>query len=537
MISLFLSLFLAQAQVHAQTNTQAQPTNWYKDAAFYEVYIRSFKDSNHDGIGDINGITSKLDYLKDLGVDAVWITPCFPSPQVDFGYDVSDYKNIDPQFGTLKDFDHLIEEAKKRNIKIILDFVLNHTSDQHEWFKKSQTSPEYRDFYIWHQGQKPPNNWISIFGGSAWEYISSMDQSYYHRFYKEQPDLNWRNPKVKEAMFEITEWWYKRGVSGFRLDAVDTLFEDPELRDEPVLKGKNKFGDPNLKEQYTTKLPEVHDVLKGLRKIADQHDAVLVGETWTNDINELKKYYGENEDELQMPMDLLFTSVNKLSAKEFHKQITDIDSAKGWPVFLISNHDIVRSSDRYGDGKNNVAIAKLMAALYLSLRGTPILYYGEEIGMLTTEPRHKSEVKDPIGITGWPKEKGRDGSRTPMQWGSDGFSDTKPWLPIPPAAKTTNVDFESKNPDSIFSVYKKLLHLRKNYPALRKGKYTSMSSTSVLQFIRQDNDQKILVVLNMSKKMHRLGMKYKNALLEIGVKKSASQVQLEPYGVFIAEMD
>src|SRR5579862_7948168 len=392
---------------------------WFNHAVFYEIYPRSFADSNGDGVGDLKGITSKLDYLQHLGVGAIWITPCFPSPQVDFGYDVSDYEAIDPMYGTLADFDELVAKAKTHNIKIILDFVPNHTSDQHKWFlesKSSKTNPK-RDWYIWRDGKangQPPNNWTSTFGGSTWTLDPTTGQYYYHYFYAQQPDLNWRNPAVRDAMFDVTRWWYKRGVSGFRLDAVDTLFEDPNLRDNPVKPGKNAFGDPIQEKKYTTKLPEVHDALRGLRQVADEYNAVLIGETWTADIAELNQYYGKNHDELQLPMDFLFTTVNKLSAAEFRKQIAAVNSASGWPTFVISNHDIVRSYDRYGDGQHDDEIAKLMAGLYLTLRGTPILYYGEEIGMKTTPPTRREDVKDPIGRTGWPKEKGRDGERTPM---------------------------------------------------------------------------------------------------------------------------
>ena len=304
----------AQTPAHA---VDAQGHQWWQHAVFYEIYPRSFADSNNDGVGDLKGIASTLYYLKDLGVDAIWISPCFPSPQVDFGYDVSDYENIDPMYGTLADFDLLASEAKKRNIHIILDFVVNHSSDQHKWFldSKSTRTSAHRDWYIWRDGKgpgEPPNNWTSTFGGSAWKLDPTTNQYYYHFFYAEQPDLNWRNAAVKDAMFGIESWWYKRGVSGFRLDAVDTLFEDPKLHDNPILKpGTNAFGDPYEDNKNNTKLPEVHDVLRGLRKVADQYNAVLIGETWTADIAELNRYYGEGNNELQLAMDFLFTTVNK----------------------------------------------------------------------------------------------------------------------------------------------------------------------------------------------------------------------------------
>jgi alpha-glucosidase len=493
---------------NAQQKADAQARQWWQDAVFYEIYPRSFADSNNDGIGDLNGITSKLDYLHQLGVDAIWITPCFPSPQVDFGYDVSDYESIDPMYGTLKDFDRLVSEAKKRNIRIILDFVVNHTSDKHKWFIDSRSSKtsKYRDWYIWRDGKgdnQPPNNWQSEFGGPAWTFDKATGQWYYNYFYPQQPDLNWRNPAVHDAMMDATRFWYKRGVAGFRLDAVDTLFEDPQLTDNPSSPGTDKFGRPNLERKYNTKLPEVHGALQDLRKVADEYGAVLIGETWTKDISELKGYYGEHSNELQMPMDLMFGTVNKLSAPEFRKQIAAADSAGGWPVFVISNHDMTRSYNRYGDGAHNDEIAKLMASLYLTLRGTPILYYGEELGMENNNPKRKEDVKDPEGRVNWPNEIGRDGERTPMQWSDSanaGFSKSKPWLPVPDSYKSHNVATESKDTNSILSVYRQLLTMRHKEPALQNGTYIPLNEDdpNVLSYLRKDKDEAIMVLLNMS---------------------------------------
>ena len=542
----------AQAPAHAVDKEGHQ---WWQHAVFYEIYPRSFADSNNDGVGDLKGIASKLDYLKDLGVDAIWISPCFPSPQVDFGYDVSDYENIDPMYGTLADFDVLASEAKKRNIHIILDFVVNHSSDQHKWFldSKSARTSAHRDWYIWRDGKglgQPPNNWTSTFGGSAWKLDPTTNQYYYHYFYAEQPDLNWRNPAVKDAMFGVESWWYKRGVSGFRLDAVDTLFEDPNLKDNPISRpGTNAFGDQFENTKYNTKLPEVHDVLRGLRKVADQYDAVLIGETWTADMAELNQYYGQGNNELQMPMDFLFTMVNKLSPAEFRKQIAAVNGASGWPTFVISNHDIVRSYDRYGDGEHNDQIAKLMAALYLTLRGTPIMYYGEEIGMKTTPPTNKDEVKDPIGRTGWPQEKGRDGERTPMQWDDSanaGFSTATPWLPVPPTYKTHNVAEESKDPNSVLEFYKKVLKLRHENTALLDGSYKAINEAddNVLSYLRLYKDHGVVVVLNMTNTPQKISVGLKGngfasmkSLLATGSSSgSGDEVSLEPYGVFIGEL-
>jgi alpha-glucosidase len=494
----------AGAQTHSN---DAYGHAWWQHAVFYEVYPRSFADSNGDGIGDLNGITSKLDYLHDLGVDAIWITPCFPSPQVDFGYDVSDYEAIDPMYGTLADFDRLVAEAKKRNIRVILDFVVNHTSDQHKWFldSKSSKTSAHRDWYIWRDGKgpdQPPNNWLSTFGLSAWRYDPTTKQYYYHYFYPEQPDLNWRNPAVEKAMFDSTRFWYKRGVAGFRLDAVDSMYEDPKLTDNPVLPGVDKFNRPNMEEKYNKKLPEMHGALQRLRKVADEYDAVLIGETWTQNVNELKEYYGKHSNELQMPMDLLLTGL-PLSAPILRDHIAGVDASGGWPTYVITNHDIVRSYTRYREGTHNDDIAKLMAGFYLTLRGTPIMYYGEEIGMENNDPKRKEDVKDPIGVLGWPLEKGRDGERTPMQWSTApnaGFTQGTPWLPIPESARTHNVDAESKDPNSIFSFYKQVIHLRKVEPALREGSYIPLndSDPNVISYLRSNKEGAVLIVLNFS---------------------------------------
>jgi len=540
-------------------STDAQGHPWWQHAVFYEIYPRSFMDSNNDGIGDLNGIASKLDYLQALGVDAIWIAPCFPSPQVDFGYDVSDYENIDKMYGTLADFDRLEKLGRQHGIKIILDFVVNHTSDQHPWFIESRSSRDNpkRDWYIWRDGKAqnlPPNNWLSTFGGSAWQWDSKTTQYYYHYFYPQQPDLNWRNPAVSTAMYGVTTWWYKRGVAGFRLDAVDTLFEDPNLKDNPVLPGKNAYGDPNMENKYNDKLPEVHDVMKGLRKAAYPYGAVLIGETWTKDVSELKDYYGTNHDELQMPMDLMLTKL-KFSAQIFREHIGAVNASGEWPTWVISNHDIVRSWNRYGDGKHNDEIAKDMAAMYLTLRGTPIMYYGEEIGMQNNDPTRPEDVKDPIGRRGWPREKGRDGERTPMQWNDTpnaGFTMGIPWNPIPVTYQTYNVADELKNPNSILNWYKALLALRHKDPALLEGEYIALNQDdpNVLSYLRKTKNEAILVAINMSDNQQKVSFDLtkegvalgkSNTLLtnQINLRNIAtiSSVTLEPFAVYIAKVE
>lgn len=556
LIAAFLTATSLLASAQKAKPVDAEGHLWWQHAVFYEIYPRSFADSNNDGVGDLKGIASKLGYLHQLGVDAIWITPCFPSPQVDFGYDVSDYENIDPMYGTLADFDSLVKEGDQKSIRVILDFVINHTSDQHKWFldSKSSKSAPHRNWYVWHDGRspnEPPNNWLSGFGGSAWKFDPATGQYYYHYFYAQQPDLNWRNPAVEKAMFDVTRWWYRRGVAGFRLDAVDTLFEDPDLRNNPVLPGTNKFGDPNMVDQYNKKLPEVHEVLTNLRKVADEYNAVLIGETWTKNIDELKEYYGTHGNELQMPMDFMFTRVDRLSADEFRRQIAAVDGAGGWPVYVISNHDIARSYNRYGDGTHNDEIAKLMAGLYLTLRGTPIMYYGEEIGMQNNDPKRKEDVKDPEGHTGWPKEIGRDGERTPMQWNDKanaGFSTKAPWLPVPPSYTTHNVATESKDPNSILNFYKQLLALRRTNRALLDGTYVPLneSDENVVSYLRNYKGQAVLVALNMSASAQEVkfdlgnqgfaSAKFKSLVATPQAAATGQEVSLPPFGVFVAEV-
>jgi len=506
----------ATRQVANTEHTQAKAQDpWWKHAVIYEIYPRSFQDSNGDGVGDINGITSRLDYLRDLGIDAIWISPMYPSPLVDFGYDVSDYTAIDPLYGTLADFDRMVGEAKKRNIRVIMDFVPNHTSEQHPWFaesRSSRTNPK-RDWYIWRDGKRPgepPNNWQSWFGHSAWKLDPATNQYYYHHFYTEQPDLNWRNSQVRKAMYDAMRFWLDRGVAGFRIDAVSRLFEDPNLHDDPILPGKNAYGDPNIAHKYTDNLPEVHEVLREMRKVVNAYpgEPVLISEADEPNIAELTKMYGRRNDEIQLPMDFQIADVNRLSAPDFRRLLNEIDrnSAGGQPHYFFSNHDQPRQWDRYGDGVHNDQIAKLMAALLLTTRATPLMYYGEEIGMRTNEPTRKEDVQDPIGKIGWPEEKGRDGERTPMQWDTSkdvAFSTAeRPWLPVPAISAEYNVKAESQDPGSILNFYKRLLALRRSEPALREGRYMALNQDDpfVLSYLRKSPGKRdaILVVLNMS---------------------------------------
>ncbi len=495
----------------AQRPAASDSKPWWRNAVIYQIYPRSFADSNGDGVGDLNGITSHLDYLRDLGVDGIWITPFFKSPQVDFGYDISDYTGIDPQYGTLADFDRLLGEAKKRNIRVLLDFVVNHTSDQHPWFvesRASRTNPK-ADWYVWRDplpGQRPPTNWISIFGGSAWQFDAARNQDYYHAFYKEQPDLNWRNADVRDAMYDVMRFWMKRGVAGFRLDAVPSLFEDAQLRDEPVAKpGKSSYGDPILTRQYTDNLPECNDVLREMRKVTDEFaDGVLVGEAYVPAVEDLAKLYGANGDELHLPMDTMF-GFGALSAARYRARLLEAETRLngGTPLLVFNNHDNPRSVSRLGDGRHKAELARMLATLLLTPRASVLVYYGEELGMANDDPKRKEDVKDIIGIKGWPQEKGRDGERKPMQWNAGtnaGFSTgTTTWLPVAPEYRKVNAAAETRQRGSVLNYYKALIGLRKSNAALRDGDFTLVNEDdpNVLSFVRRAEDgSAALIVLN-----------------------------------------
>jgi alpha-glucosidase len=507
---------------------------WWKHAVIDEIYPRSYGDSNGDGVGDLNGITQHLDYLHDLGVDAIWIAPMYPSPQVDFGYDISDYVNIDPQYGTLADFDRLEAAAHHRGIRIILDMVLNHTSDRHKWFIESASSRENpkADWYVWnsgipvnspgvgdfqrkneHDNLVPPNNWESFFGGSAWEWVPARRQFYYHKFYKQQPDLNWRNPAVEAAMFDVMKFWLRRGVAGFRLDAIPELYEDAQLRDERDLGGTNDQGDPNLEEVRTANQPEMHDLLRRLRRMVDRFPGsrVLIGETYPPNIAVLDGWYGgAAHDELDLPMDMLvgFGNDSKYDATYLRRVIEEAETQLhgSQPLFVFDNHDNDRSMNRFGDGVHNVEIAKGIATILFTCRATALTYYGAELGMTEQTPKRKEDVKDPIGITGWPRERGRDGERTPMQWTPDpqaGFSSNpNTWLPIAPDYKTVNAATEKADPNSLLNWYKKLIAIRRENPALRDGSMVMIDSNDpdVLSFARvaPGKTSAVVVAINMS---------------------------------------
>ena len=558
------------------------PANiWWKHAVVYEIYPRSFQDSNGDGIGDLPGITSRMDYLKTLGIDAIWISPMYPSPQVDFGYDISNYESVDPAYGTVHDMDVLIAAGKQRNIRVCLDMVLNHTSDKHPWFiesASSRTSPKH-NWYVWndgisadapgvtayqkrfeHEGKVPPNNWISGFGGSAWEWVPAVHQFYYHEFYKQQPDLNWRNPDVEKAMFGAMKFWLDRGVAGFRLDAIPTLFEDPQLRNEKETGGINAQGDPYVEDNYTNNLPEVHDVIRRMRAMVDAYpgNRVLIGETYLPNTAELDKWYGGTaHNELQLPMDMLVGfhgDHDKLNAARFRAHIEEAETQLNGsqPLFVFDNHDNVRAIDRYGDGTHNMEINKLLATMLFTTKATALMYYGEELGMPTTTPTRKEDVQDPIGVTGWPKEKGRDGERTPMQWtpGPEAGFSSNPhtWLPIPASYRTLNVETESREPNSQLEWFKKVIALRRTNPALHDGSITMLdtSNPDVLSYLRKEGANAVVVAMNCTAEPKTIsldpGMKVSTVKTlattdpSLEAAKSLSSVTLAPYSSWIAEV-
>jgi len=563
-------------QPHATTST-TEERDWWKNAVIYQIYPRSFQDSNGDGIGDLNGITSRLDYLQALGIDGIWLTPCYPSPQVDFGYDISDYKNIDPQYGTLADFDRLVAEAAKRHIRIIMDMVMNHSSDQHAWFLQSRSAKNnaYRDWYVWRDAKGydaagkpiPPNNWQSMFGHSAWEWDEGTKQFYYHRFYIQQPDVNWDNPKIHEAFKDVLAFWLQRGVAGFRYDAITALYEDSSMADESMVKDKdgkpviNAYGDPQLDYSLTDDQPGVHPVMQEIRAFNDKLSTptfpgtrLMIGETYVPNVERLKLMYGTREKpEFHLPMDTQIGFINKLDVARFRAKIDDAETKLdgNTPLLVFDNHDNPRLDQRYGDGVHDTAIQRVISTLLFATRGAALFYYGDEIGMKTTPPTRKEDVKDPIGITGWPREKGRDGERTPMQWDASalgGFTTAQPWLPVPPSVVTINVKTEQANPNSLLAWYRSLIYLKKHNLAFSKGENTMLDTdnTKVLSWIRKAPGAPAVVVatnFTAEKQTVDLSAAGKTAKLHTLLKSpggaepaSLTKIELEPFGVYIGEL-
>ena len=503
--------------------TKATNDLWWKKGVIYQIYPRSFMDSNRDGIGDLLGIVQRLDYLGEtLGVDAIWLSPFYPSPQADFGYDVSNYCAVDPQFGNLDDFDHLVTEAHKRNIQFVIDFVPNHTSEEHPWFLESRATRDNpkRDWYVWRDPRPDgalPNNWQSVFGGTGWEWDETTRQYYFHSFLKEQPDLNWRNPRVKAAMFGAVRFWLERGVDGFRLDVAHYIMKDPGLRDNPVnpkfVPNPNSPSDTygSTLHPYDKGHPDVHQVFREFRGMLNEFEAVRprysVGEIHIFDWKEWAGYYGQL-DELHMPFNFSLM-LSPFEAKVIRGVVDALEAAipqGAWPNYVMNNHDTPRIVSRIGPEK-----ARLSAMLLLTLRGTPTLYMGEELGMTQLDVPPERQ-KDPFGrrVPG----RGRDGCRTPFQWNADlhaGFSDpsvAETWLPVSPDYKTLNVESELKEPTSFLNLYRKLLALRRAMPALQLGNYQPLDGVpdDCYVYLRQADDDSVLVALNISEKPRSLSL-------------------------------
>lgn len=487
---------------------------WWRDGIIYQIYPRSFADSNGDGLGDLPGIISRLDYLSDLGIDAIWLSPIYPSPDKDFGYDVSDHTAIDPRFGTLADFERLLTEAHQRGIRVILDLVLNHTSDQHPWFIESRSSRENpkSEWYIWqppisshplvgrtHRVQIP-NNWQSVFGGRAWTYEPARGQYYYHMFLKEQPDVNWRNPHVRKAQLDVIRFWLERGVDGFRLDVFNVYFKHAEFPNNPP-----KFGLRGFDRQhhvYDCDQPEMIPLLNELRAILDSYPGrYAVGETFFATPEKAAHYCGS--DRLHAAFNFEFTW-QRFQPERFLGAIRRWEETAGtevWPNYVLSNHDIPRSATRYARGEDD-ARAKVALALLLTLRGTPFMYYGEEIGMRDVSLR-RGQIMDPPGKRYWPFYKGRDGCRSPMQWDDSpnaGFTTGKPWLPVHPNYRQRNAAAQRADPTSMLNFTRKLIALRKEMPALRRGDFVSLTPAprEALVYLRRTPEQTVLVALNFT---------------------------------------
>jgi alpha-glucosidase len=520
---------------------------WWQCAVFYQIYPRSFADSNGDGIGDLDGVTAHLDYLESLGIDAIWLNPINPSPLDDWGYDVSDYCGIHPDLGDLAAFDRLLAEAHRRGIRVIVDLVPNHTSNQHPWFVESRASRNNpkRDWYIWVPGSpdRAPNNWQSTFSGSAWKYDPTTAAWYLHMFLEQQPDLNFRNPEVVDAMHDVIRFWLDRGADGFRIDVIAGLIKDAELRDNPI----RDATDPDIPWHakgtqdplYSHDRPEVHDVIRGFRRVSDGYEKrILVGETWPREHERLADFL--RPDELQLAFNFRFL-LARYDASRFRAAIDQTERSFGpgaWPTWTLSNHDFPRHISRYArDGnENGEARARVAAVMLFALRGTPFIYYGEEIGMRDVAiPAERK--RDPVG---------RDGCRSPMQWTSDaptgGFStNADTWLPCGDF-KAVNVARQLNDPHSMLALYRRLIQLRKSTPALVEGSYRAFEGApeDCLVFHRDTPTQHIVVALNFTTEPRAIAIPAGKILLStIPDRSSASQspLTLEPNEGVIVMLD
>jgi alpha-glucosidase len=485
-------------------------TEWWKSGVIYQIYPRSFQDSNGDGVGDLNGITARLDYLQWLGIDALWLSPIYTSPMVDFGYDVADYRGIDPLFGTLDDFDRLLAEAHARDLKVILDFVPNHTSDQHPWFIESRSARDNpkRDWYIWRDPKpngEPPNNWLAYFGGVAWTFDAATGQYYLHNFAPQQPELNYRNPEVKAAVLADMRFWLERGVDGFRIDVIDRLLKDMQFRDNPPNPNYVMGRDNPMTSQlrlYSEAAPGTLDIIREMHHMIHSYpNRVTIGEiAYTDDIGYIAQFYGGSPAEATMDLPFNFNLVllpwRSDTIRQHVRAYEEGIPAHGWTNYVLGNHDMMRIATRTG----GVESARAAALLLLTLRGTPFIYYGDEIGMKNVPiPQHM--IQDPQGKN--VPSMTRDVVRTPMQWDaspSAGFSDTTPWLPLSGEAGQVNIEALSADPTSILTLYQRLLAYRRATPALQTGRYIEVDypPNDCLIYLRQHDEQRRLVAINFA---------------------------------------
>ncbi|MCA9971081.1 MAG: DUF3459 domain-containing protein [Anaerolineales bacterium] len=499
---------------------QPHSLHWWQTGTIYQIYPRSFQDTTGNGVGDLDGIIRRLDYLNDgtpgsLGVDAIWISPFYPSPMADFGYDVSNYCDVHPLFGDLAAFDRLIAEAHRRQIRVIIDYVPNHTSDEHPWFVASRSSRDNpkRDWYIWRDPRPdggPPNNWGSFFGGPAWTLDETTGQYYLHQFLKEQPDLNWRHPDVQAAMFDVLRFWLDRGVDGFRMDVIGLIIKDSRLRDNPP----NPNVPPDVPDfdlaartlmVHNMDQDDVHPILQQMRRLLDDYgDRVGIGELW-GPLDRWVRYYGENGDELHLPFNFRLMDETSWSAEAMRTAVDRMEAALppfAWPNYVLGNHDRIRLASRFG----GQAQARLAAMLLLTLRGTPTLYYGDELGLENGDiPLHK--LQDPQGIN-LGAARSRDVARTPMQWDASahaGFSTAEPWLPVSADAAVRNVAVQADNKTSMLNLYRQLLWQRRASPALHAGAYEPLDyAPGCYVYWRTAGADRRLIMLNFGAQPCRL---------------------------------
>ncbi|MES2703892.1 MAG: alpha-amylase family glycosyl hydrolase [Bacteroidota bacterium] len=484
---------------------------WWQEGIIYQVYPRSYQDSNNDGVGDIQGIIHRLDYLQWLGVTIIWLSPVYPSPMKDFGYDISGYTDIHPLFGTLADFDTLVTELHTREMKLVIDLVPNHTSDEHPWFTESRSSRDdpRRDWYIWRDAGpngEPPNNWLSVFGGSAWEWDENTQQYYYHAFLTAQPDLNFRNPDVVEAMKDIMRFWLDRGVDGFRVDVMWHMIKDELLRDNPPNPAyqEHMVTYDSLLPVFSTDQPEVHSIVHEMRKVLDAYnERMMIGEIYLP-LDKLVTYYGIDNRGAHLPFNFLLLHV-QWDALSIAALVAAYEAALppgAWPNWVLGNHDQSRIRSRVGSEQ-----ARIAAMLLLTLRGTPTIYYGDELGMRDVSIPLE-EIQDPQGLNMPEKDVSRDPARTPMQWDTSehsGFTTATPWLRTDRAYMRDNVATQLEDEDSILRLYNRLATLRQNEPALKTGSYKSVAvNRNGLAYIREANGTRFLIALNFSHRPCRL---------------------------------